>query len=162
MNCAGQNSSHWNKFVIETWQNKFFCKSIERTLKVLGYTLSYKELHLLIEELRLYHGPFWMYFWDVGESVQVLQMLEPHLRRQSSHDLTSPTDGRYFVFSLRSALSLIASLHVKQWLVLRDREWACQPVVADVVEDVQEIFLAQIICTKKCVWCVKAWMPMFI
>lgn len=51
----------------------------------------------VIEELKLVHGRFRVYFrLSVGQFKACLQILAPHLRRQSSNHLTSPTDGWYF------------------------------------------------------------------
>lgn len=141
---------------MEKW---FFCKSTERTLR--SFWVRRCPTKSLMEVLRLYHGRLWMYFWDVSESVQVL-VLEPRLR-QSSHNLTSPTDGWYFVFSLRSVLPLFASLRVKEWLVLREAEnelvshgcWCCWRRTRD-------IFGANYFAQKFFIRCVKALMPMFI
>lgn len=47
--------------------------------------------------LKLHHDWFWKYFkMSVGELEAVLQMLVPHLTRQSSRDPTSPTDQPHF------------------------------------------------------------------
>lgn len=83
------------------------------------------QLHLLMDELRLFM------FW--GVSGTVLQVLLSHVRRQSNHYLSSPTDQRHFaMLPLRSAFLLICGSFVKNCPVLRDADnehvsrcWRC-------------------------------------
>lgn len=50
------------------------------------------EFHLLLEELKLYHGQFWAYFTTLVATFT-------HLRRQSTSYPSRPTDRRYCVLS---------------------------------------------------------------
>lgn len=80
------------------------------------------EVHLLVEELKLY----WRYF---RISARRLQILVPHLSRQSCNYLSSSTDLRKFaICSLPNCCFYNVRLICQAALgAERDREWACWP-----------------------------------
>lgn len=78
-----------------------------------------RESRLLIEELKPYHGCFWMYFRMLaGQTKTLVQMLAPQLKRQSSSYQANPADWRYFATCCLVVFIIYISF-VQEHLVLR-------------------------------------------